>query len=252
MLDKISKIFANKSTKSIERFSFYNSNINEVNEIKEHSMNEKTPKRSIDFTESNPEDNLVVPEEFIDSITNEVMIDPILLPSGHSIDRTTLDKYLSEEAKWLRPPSDPFTQLLFTSERHPKPNYILRQRIDSFLSQHCEKINDERLESSKKRRIVGSNCFNNEALVSSKLVATGVPDTTRALQTETANAKQLCVECLRSHPISENSVLYKLLCNHLICRQKLTQNVDRNLKSISCKLCKSETPTERVIKLNRI
>ena len=222
-----------------------------MNETNEHELSANKEKRKFESTDVCANDN--VPEEFIDSITNEIMIDPILLPSGHSIDKTTLDKYLSEESKWLRAPSDPFTQLLFTSERQPKPNSILRQRIDTFLSEQCGHFSDERLESSKRRRIVGSNWLNSETLVSSKLVMSDVPEKARAqVKESTINANQLCVECLRSHPISEYSVLYKLFCNHLICRQKLTENIDRKSKTISCKQCKCETNTDCIIKLNRI
>lgn len=54
-----------------------------------------------------------VPEEFVDPITCEVMVLPVVLPSGKVIDRSTLQKFidtevslslatLSDKLKWLK------------------------------------------------------------------------------------------------------------------------------------------------------
>ena len=50
-----------------------------------------------------------VPERFLDEITCEVMVLPMLLPSGHYVDRSTLDKLHATDCVYGRPPSDPFT-----------------------------------------------------------------------------------------------------------------------------------------------
>ena len=50
-----------------------------------------------------------IPEKFLDEITYEVMAVPMLLPSGHYVDKNTLDKLLHTDAVYGRPPSDPFT-----------------------------------------------------------------------------------------------------------------------------------------------
>lgn len=79
--------------------------------------------------------NVSIPEEFLDPITQEVMMLPMLLPSGVSVDSTTLEEHQKREATWGRPPNDPFTGVPFTSSSQPLPNPQLKSRIDQFLLQ---------------------------------------------------------------------------------------------------------------------
>ncbi|XP_023249945.1 RING finger protein 37 isoform X2 [Seriola lalandi dorsalis] len=79
--------------------------------------------------------SLSIPEEFLDPITQEVMTLPMLLPSGVSVDNTTLEEYQKREATWGRAPNDPFTGVPFTSNCQPLPNPQLKTRIDHFLLQ---------------------------------------------------------------------------------------------------------------------
>lgn len=58
---------------------------------------------------------------------------PMLLPSGVSVDNTTLEEHQKREATWGRPPNDPFTGVPFTSTSQPFPNPQLKSRIDHFL-----------------------------------------------------------------------------------------------------------------------
>lgn len=74
-----------------------------------------------------------VPEEFLDPITQEIMVLPLLLPSGVSVDSSTLEEYQKREATWGRPPNDPFTSVPFTASSQPLPNPQLKSRIDHFL-----------------------------------------------------------------------------------------------------------------------
>lgn len=76
-----------------------------------------------------------IPEEFLDPITQEVMMLPMLLPSGVSVDNTTLEEHQKREATWGRPPNDPFTGVPFSSTSQPIPNPQLKNRIDHFLLQ---------------------------------------------------------------------------------------------------------------------
>ncbi|XP_071339456.1 RING finger protein 37 isoform X2 [Trachinotus anak] len=85
-----------------------------------------------------PTSNLSIPEEFLDPITQEVMTLPMLLPSGVSVDSTTLEEYQKREATWGRTPNDPFTGVPFTSNSKPLPNPQLKTRIDHFLLQRGE------------------------------------------------------------------------------------------------------------------
>ncbi|XP_068209921.1 RING finger protein 37-like [Palaemon carinicauda] len=74
-----------------------------------------------------------VPEDFLDPLTCEVMTVPLLLPSGHSIDADTLDRFIANEAIWGRPASDPFTGVPFKHRQMPAPNVPLKARIDRFI-----------------------------------------------------------------------------------------------------------------------
>ena len=58
-----------------------------------------------------------IPERFLDEITCEVMILPMLLPSGHVVDRSTLDKLHHTDSVYGRPPSDPFTGMSVSLHR---------------------------------------------------------------------------------------------------------------------------------------
>ena len=72
-----------------------------------------------------------VPEDFIDPITLSIMTLPVLLPSGTTIDQTTLERHIHSEKSWGRPPSDPFTGLALGSK--VIPTAALKCRIDNFL-----------------------------------------------------------------------------------------------------------------------
>ncbi|XP_068745214.1 RING finger protein 37-like isoform X1 [Montipora capricornis] len=74
-----------------------------------------------------------IPEDFLDPITYELMTVPLLLPSGHNIDRVTLEKHITAERLWGRIASDPFTGKVFSDTSKPVPNSALKVRIDKFL-----------------------------------------------------------------------------------------------------------------------
>ena len=74
-----------------------------------------------------------IPEDFLDPITCEIMMVPLLLPSGHNIDTVTLEKHITAERSWGRLPSDPFTGKVFSDSCKPVPNSALKVRIDKFL-----------------------------------------------------------------------------------------------------------------------
>lgn len=50
-----------------------------------------------------------IPDKFLDEITCDVMVVPMLLPSGHYVDKDTLDRLMHTDAIYGRTPSDPFT-----------------------------------------------------------------------------------------------------------------------------------------------
>ena len=51
----------------------------------------------------------VFQRSFLDALTFEMMTLPMLLPSGHYVDSSTLDKLAHTDALYGRPPTDPFT-----------------------------------------------------------------------------------------------------------------------------------------------
>lgn len=74
-----------------------------------------------------------IPEAFLDAITFEIMALPMVLPSGKTIDNTTLLKHTEHEENWGRAASDPFTGQTFTESRKPVLNAHLKAQIDAFL-----------------------------------------------------------------------------------------------------------------------
>lgn len=84
------------------------------------------------------QDSLEVPEDFLDPLTCDIMTVPLLLPSGHSIDAHTLERFIANEASWGRPASDPFTGVPFKENVQPSPNVPLKARIDRFLLLHAD------------------------------------------------------------------------------------------------------------------
>lgn len=81
-----------------------------------------------------------IPEEFIDAITNDLLVMPFVLPSGNVIDETTLQKHNRHEECYGRLPSDPFTGLIYTSESQPKFDSSLKFRLDEFKMKNSHEI----------------------------------------------------------------------------------------------------------------
>ncbi len=82
---------------------------------------------------TNSVDEQDCPEEFIDPITKDMLVLPVLLPSGHTINSETLTKHSEAEAVWGRPPNDPFTGIPFSQNSKPLPNVKLKERIDQYI-----------------------------------------------------------------------------------------------------------------------
>lgn len=74
-----------------------------------------------------------VPDDFKDALTFEIMALPMTLPSGHTVDQSTLEKCISNDNSHGREAVDPFTGLKFIEGRRPVLNVGLKARIDMFL-----------------------------------------------------------------------------------------------------------------------
>ncbi|KAH8278474.1 hypothetical protein KR018_003848 [Drosophila ironensis] len=116
------------------------------------NQGQRSPPRHV--PELREQSTLSIPEEFLDSITWELMIFPTVLPSGKIVDQSTIDKHSEEEAKWGRQPSDPFTGLEYNAQRKAILNLALKARIEKFLMEHSEhfKAVPRSLGSSRLRR----------------------------------------------------------------------------------------------------
>lgn len=115
-----------------------------------------------------------MPDCFLDPITCDIMIQPIVLPSGAIIDQQTLEKHGKTEATWGRPLSDPFTGIPFTELRRPIIASALKARIDKYL---LDNKFDPELKSlprlSGHKQVVMS--LRNRALDLSQISQTSVP-----------------------------------------------------------------------------
>lgn len=89
-------------------------------------------------SEPNEKEEFEIPDDFLDSITFELMIFPTVLPSGKIVDQSTIDKHSLNEANWGRSPSDPFTGVQFTRGRQPILNLDLKSRIEKFVLENSE------------------------------------------------------------------------------------------------------------------
>lgn len=74
-----------------------------------------------------------IPEEFLDPLTQELMVLPMVLPSGAVVDLSSLEEYQRREATWGRLPNDPFTGVPFTADSKPLPCPLLKSRIDQMV-----------------------------------------------------------------------------------------------------------------------
>ena len=68
------------------------------------------------------------PDEFLDAIIFTFMKDPVILPSGHFVDRSTITQHL------LNDPIDPFNREPMTID-DAKPAVELKAKIDSWLDE---------------------------------------------------------------------------------------------------------------------
>ncbi|KAJ8025742.1 RING finger protein 37 [Holothuria leucospilota] len=117
-LNKVAALGKNNETRSI---------IQQISKRPTTSATKMERKEAFDHMQES------LPEEFVDPLTCNLMTMPVVLPSGHTIDQSTLDKHVTAEEKWGRPPSDPFTGVIFTEASKPLPNLLLKSRVDHFI-----------------------------------------------------------------------------------------------------------------------
>ncbi|XP_044726797.1 RING finger protein 37 [Chrysoperla carnea] len=193
-------------------------------------------KKSVEVTEQSPKEpskpskridsGFQVPNEFLDQLTFEIMAQPMTLPSGNTVDQSTLDKHAHSQQMYGRAPFDPFTGQVYTATCKPMFNSALKNRIDAFLLQNSEHESIKNIP-----RTVGRQ-------TSSKSVKRTYSETTVTSNSENIDSLDLILnETLSKLPRFTNfdeeielnictvcktmENLYKLKCSHLFCRQCL-------------------------------
>jgi len=73
-----------------------------------------------------------IPAEFLDPILNTLMTDPVILPSGNTMDRACIERHL------LSSPHDPFTRQPLSPDML-KPNVELKKKIDNWIAEMKQK-----------------------------------------------------------------------------------------------------------------
>eukprot|EP00731_Ephydatia_muelleri_P020548 Em0013g275a len=76
----------------------------------------------------------LTPSRLLDEITCDVMQVPMLLPSGHYVDHSTVDKLEQMDLLYGRRPCDPFTGVPFSATSQPAFCAQLKCQLDAFLS----------------------------------------------------------------------------------------------------------------------
>ncbi|KAI1303192.1 RING finger protein 37 [Halotydeus destructor] len=176
-----------------------------------------------------------VPEEFRDILTNDIMSIPMTVPSGNTIDKSTLDKYIENESIWGRPPNDPFTGRFFSHGCEPVPNMGLKVRIDQFLI-HNESLLTETLPNGRTvgRSVEPSSC---------QLLPRA--DGSHGNGDKSKNSE--CIACGLTHKTEEQ--MYRLPCSHVICRSKWV-SLSKLTENTSCMKCKFPARGSQVVRVH--
>uniref|UniRef100_H3C936 U-box domain containing 5 n=1 Tax=Tetraodon nigroviridis TaxID=99883 RepID=H3C936_TETNG len=218
-------------------------------------------------------------QDFLDPITQEVMVLPMLLPSGMSVDNSTLEEHQKREATWGRAPNDPFTGVPFTPTSRPVPNPRLKSRIDHFLlkngmtgtSGSCSGSHEERLSASLDDALLSVLCGRPSFTSNLSLQRQPKPDSEPAHGTAgppescglllvSSPGGRTCSACSRSVSVYSKSTppVYRLACGHLLCRpclQSERQQVDAASSStpghVQCPACRRSTPRSGVVRVHR-
>ncbi|KAK1947524.1 Ubiquitin conjugation factor E4 [Phytophthora citrophthora] len=73
-----------------------------------------------------------IPEEFLDPLVFTLMKDPVVLPSGYTMDRSCITQHLMNDQ------SDPFTRVPLTMDQL-QPNTDLKAKIEQWIQEQQQK-----------------------------------------------------------------------------------------------------------------
>uniref|UniRef100_A0A023EY80 Putative ring finger protein 37 n=1 Tax=Triatoma infestans TaxID=30076 RepID=A0A023EY80_TRIIF len=199
-----------------------------------------------------------VPEEFIDPITCEILIIPMTLPSGKVVDASTVERFNKIEQNFGRPPSDPFTGRIYTETSYPVVATALKARLDKFLLNYshipslksvprtvgraqpaqpsCSFVNHQSQDISTSQKNVKNiddfleHCLN------------GLPSFLERPKME--KIKNECFKC------NSQSLLFKLTCNDLVCRNCLVSF--KSEKISYCSKCNKQIDYKNVERFHAV
>lgn len=207
----------------------------------------------------------VIPDEFLDSITNELLVMPFTLPSGNIVDESTIEKHNRNEEVYGRLPSDPFTGVCYTIDRKPMFDAALKVRLDEFKTRQCDidevkksgrtvgkrsitcepstSKADNSQQLCKKVKIHGNNV---DSLINEMYRNNQVSNFTQPRNTSNTNSSQQTRKCSKCHSNSNqcNNNFYRInLCSHEYCRNCI-QEIERNC--LNCKVPFQSSDIEKI------
>lgn len=204
---------------------------------------------SSDKQSTSPDDHDAIDEVLLDALTFTLMRNPVLLPSGRTVDQRTLDKYLLQQEIWGKLPCDPFTGVRFTQTYKPIPNVEVKLLLDkhSLNSRKRSRKYDIDLLTSKvsKRSRLDQPCSSSSSVLRHNDTAL------ISLQKDiyTSNDSLTCCHC--STFLTSQIVQYKLPCNHIICRPCcIEMNLFRNQNSTPCPTCTEPFSNRTITRVN--
>ncbi|VEN59078.1 unnamed protein product [Callosobruchus maculatus] len=177
-------------------------------------------------TNGDANETFIVPDEFKDDLTYEMMTVPMTLPSGKTVDQTTLEKHSQSEISLGRKPCDPFTGLKFDNKNKPVLNVGLKTRIDMFLLENSHRAeifnlyrttgggqNAKVIQYSKRNCDCETSDAVDEAILKAKHNCNFISFSEDLVKIN------VCVNCK-----CEDKSLYKVPCGHLYCRNCILES----------------------------
>lgn len=236
--------------------------ISNINRLFKGSQKSQNPSIELRTESPEAEQSFNIPEDYLDSITHDLLVMPYILPSGNIIDETTMEKHNRHEESYGRLPSDPFTGLVYSAEHQPKFNESLKVRLDQFKLRNSHEIEVKRSgrvlgkkiepvastssysngHVSKKIKLKGSASSDLDSLISSIYKNNQVSIFTKPKEKSATDRQGMCSKCKTT---SSSQGFYRISsCPHIYCKPCLLQ-----LASV-CAACETPFQSKDVVKFN--
>ncbi|KAJ8910864.1 hypothetical protein NQ315_010811 [Exocentrus adspersus] len=217
-----------------------------INRIMQKSIPETLHCDPIQSNREDESDELKIPDDFKDDLTFELMTIPMTLPSGKTVDQSTLEKHINGEISFGRKPCDPFTGVKFSNTLKPVLNVALKSRIDMFLLQnsHREQLwNLKRTLGGAQRAISSTNYGKRQKKCDEldELILKAKRSATFTSFTNEDNTQKICSKCK-----VQSDTMYKIPCKHCYCRSCMLQICE----TLICYSCERTFKKSDINKLN--